>query len=91
MVIAVTSFEAMNSVFNITDKNTGFSISLPIYWIPVGGDELINKLKKLLEVRSPNDIELHGENFEKIGARIAIGNSGYNLAGFDHYKSETLV
>ena len=91
MVIAVTSFEALNSVFNITDKNTSFSISLPIYWIPVGDDELINKLKKLLEVRSQNDIELQAKNFEKRGARMAIGNSGYNLAGFDHYKSEILV
>ena len=91
MVIAVTNFEAMNSVFNITDKNTSFSISLPSYWTPLGGEELINKLKKLLELRSQNDIELHGEEFEKRGTRIDNGNSGYNLAGFDHYKSEKLV
>ena len=91
MVIAVTSFEATNSVFNITDKNTIFSISSPSYWIPVGGEELLNKLRKVLEVRSQNDIVLHGKDFEKRGTRIEIGNSGYNLAGFDHYKSETLV
>ena len=91
MVIAVTSFEATNTVFNITDKNTRFSISSPNYWIPVGGEELLNKLKKVLEVRSQNDIVLHGKIFEKRGTRIEIGNSGYNLAGFDHYKSETLV
>ena len=91
MVIAVTSFEAMNSVFNITDKNNSFSISSPSYWIPVGGEELNNKLKKLLEVRSQNDIELRGKNFEKRGTRIEIGNSGYNLAGFNQHKIETLV
>ena len=84
-------FEATNSVFSITDKNTSFSNSSPSYWIPVSVEELINKLKKLLEVRSQNDIELHGKNFEKRGTRIEIGNSGYNLAGFDHSKSETLV
>ena len=84
-------FEATNSVFSITDKNTSFSISSPSYWIPVSGEELINRLKKLLEVRSQNDIKLHGKNFEKRGGRIEIGNSGYNSAGFDHYKSETLV
>ena len=91
MVIAVTSFEAMNSVFNITDKNTNFAFSSPSYWVPVGGEELINKLKKILEVRSQNDIQLHGKDFEKRGTRIEIGNSGYDLAGFDHCKSETLV
>ena len=91
MVIAVTSFEATNCVFNITDKNTRFSISSPYDWILVGGEELINKLKKLLEVRSQNDIELHGKDFEKRGTLVEIGNSGYNLAGFDLYKSETLV
>ena len=87
----MTSFEAMNSVFNITDKNNSFSISSPSYWIPVGGEELNNKLKKLLEVGSQNDIELRGKNFEKRGTRIEIGNSGYNLAGFNQHKIETLV
>ena len=65
MLIAVTSFEATNSVHNITDKKTSFSISSPSYWISVGGEELINKLKKLLELRSQNDIDLHGKNFKK--------------------------
>ena len=64
MVIAVTSSEATNSVFNKTDKNTSFSISSRSYWIPVGGEKLFNKLKKLLEVRSQNDIEIHGKDFE---------------------------
>ena len=91
MVIAVTSCEATDSVLNKTDKNTSFSISSPSFWIPVGGEELINKLKKLPEVRSQNDIELHGKDFEKRGTLVKIGNSGYNLAGFDHYKSEKLV
>ena len=86
----MTSFEATNSVFNITDKNTSFSISLTNYWILVGGDDFINKLKKLIEVRSQNDIELYGKDFEERGTRIENGNSGYKLAGFDHYKSETL-
>ena len=87
----MTSFEAMNFVFIITDENTRFSFSSRRYSIPVGGEELFNKLKKLLEVRSQNYIELHGKNFEKRGTRIEIGNSRYNLAGFDHCKNETLV
>ena len=91
MVLAVTSFEATNTSFNTIDKNTSFSILSPSHWIPVGGEELINKLKKLLGLRSQTDIELHGEDLEKRGTRIDNGKSGYKLAGFDHYKSETLV
>ena len=78
MVIAVTRFEATNSVFIITDKNTSFSISLPSYWNPLGGEELINNPKNLLEVRSQNDIELHGKDFEERGTRIEIGNVAIN-------------
>ena len=43
-LLAVTSFEATNSVFNITDENNSFSISTISYWTPEGGEELINKL-----------------------------------------------
>ena len=91
MVIAVTSFEATNSVFIITDKNTSFSISSPNYWILVGAEDLINKPKTFLEVRSQNDIEIQGKDFEGRGTRIKIGNGGYKLAGYDHCKSEILV
>ena len=30
-LLAVTSFEATNSVFNITDENKGFSITTPAF------------------------------------------------------------
>ena len=91
MLIAVTSFEATNSVHNITDKKTSFSISSPSYWFPVSGEEFINKLNKLLELTSQNDIELHGEEFEKRGTRKENGNRCYKLASFGHYKCETHV
>ena len=58
-LLAVTSFEVTNSVFNITDENNSFSIATPQRWIPEGGEEFINKLNKLLELMSRNDIELH--------------------------------
>ena len=31
-LLAVTSFEAMNSVFNITNESSSFSISIPGAW-----------------------------------------------------------
>ena len=87
-LLAVTSFEATNSVFNVTDENNGFSISTPGHWNSEDGEELINKLSSLLELRSENDIELHVKEVENRGTRIEIENIGYNLAGFDHFKSE---
>ena len=57
--LAVTSFEATNSVFNTTSENNSFSISIPGHWNSKDNGELNIKLNKLLELRSENDIELH--------------------------------
>ena len=57
-LLAVTSFEATNSVFNLTDENNSFSILTPKYWSADGGEELNIKLNKLLELRSHYEIEL---------------------------------
>ena len=84
------SSEATNSVFNVTNKNNKFSISTPDHWSSEDSEELFNKLNKFLEVRSENDVELLGEEVEKRGTRIEIQNSGYNLAGFDHFESEII-
>ena len=46
-LLAVTSFEAKNSAFNITNKNNSFSITLPGHWCSRGGAETINKLREL--------------------------------------------
>ena len=59
--LAVTCFEATNSVFNITDENNSFSISIPFYWIIPNYlmYNIIDKLKNLLKLKFENDIELH--------------------------------
>ena len=87
----MTSFEATNSVFNISDENNSFSNSTPNQWIPEDGEELINKLNELLELRSENDIELHAKEVEERGTLIEIENRGYNLTAFDYVKSEILA
>ena len=46
-LVAVTSFDATNSIFNKTAENNSFLISTPSYWTPEGGEDLINKLKKI--------------------------------------------
>ena len=63
--MAVTSFETTNSVFDRTDENDSFSISRPKQWYPEGGGEISDKLIKLLEPRSVNNIELHVKEVEK--------------------------
>ena len=65
MVIAVTSFEATNSVFNITSENNGFSIRIPGDRKSEDGEELSNKLDKLLELKSENYTEFYVEEVEK--------------------------
>ena len=87
-LLAVTSFDATNPSFNITDENNSFSISTPRQWSPEGSGETIGKLRKFLELRSQSDIELHVKEMEKTGIRIEIQKSGYKLAGFDYFKNE---
>ena len=65
-LLAVTSVEATNSVFQITDESNSFSISTPSHWNSGDGDELVGKLKEILELRYENDIKLHvGEDRKK--------------------------
>ena len=58
-MLAVTNLEAIISVFDINDKNNSFSITIPVHWKSVDGEELFNKLNNLLEFRDENNIELH--------------------------------
>ena len=81
-LFAVRSSEATSTVFKMTDENNSFSISTPSFWTHECGEDLNNKLNKLLEIISQNDFELRGKEVEKRGTRIQIENGGCNLAGF---------
>ena len=48
-MLAINSFKATNSVFNITDENNSFSTSTPGHWYSRGGAEIINHLQQLLK------------------------------------------
>ena len=89
-LLAVTSVEATNSVFKITDENNSFLISTLGQWSPEGGGENINKMDELLQLRSQSDIELHVKEVTKRSTRKEIETSGCDLAGFDHLKCEIL-
>ena len=89
-MLAVTSFEATNSVFIITDENNKFSITIEGLWSSRGGVEIINKLQKLLQLTSKNDIELHVEKVKRRGNQIKIGDKKYNLSDLDTRKEEII-
>ena len=46
LLLRVTSFEATCSLFNITNGNNSFSISIPGYWTSRGGREKILNYEK---------------------------------------------
>ena len=80
-LFVVPSFETIVFVFNIIDENNGFSVSIPGHWCPEGGEELINKLNKLFELRYENDIELHVEEVRKRGnqKKLEPKNKNYQI------------
>ena len=66
-LLAVSPFQSTNSVFDITDENKGFSISIIGRWrfLDYLKDEIIDKLRNLLKFRSQNVIELQLEEVRK--------------------------
>ena len=86
-LLAVSSFECTNSVFNITNENNSFSIIIPGHYQNKSDEETINELNKLLEFRSQNGIELNVEQVRKKGL-ILIND--YSLSSLDMFKDEIL-
>ena len=43
-LLAVSSFECTNSVFNITDENNSFSIIIPTHWETEFAEKIIDEL-----------------------------------------------
>ena len=86
-LLAVSSFERTNSVFNITDDNNSFSIIIPAHWETEFAENTIDELNKLLELRS---LELHVNEVRKRGNIIKIGDNEYKLSDFDNQKCEII-
>ena len=87
-MLAVTSFEIMNSVFNITDVNNSFSIAKLGHWNSENGKELINKLNKWLDLRYENKIKFHVGEVRKRGNEIKMGDREYKWSDLDSRKNE---
>ena len=86
-LLALSSFECTNSVFNITDDNNSFSIIIPGHYQNKSDEKIIDDLNNLLELKS---LELHVEEVRKRGNIIKIGGKEYKLSDFDNQKYEIL-
>ena len=86
-LLAVSSFECTNSVFNITNENNSFSILIPGHYQNKSDEKTIDELNKLLELRS---LELHVKEVRKKGNKIKIGDKEYKLSDFDNKKIEII-
>ena len=82
----VTAFEATISSFNKTDENKKNLFPHPAiagHCFSRRGSKTINKLHKLLEPRSQNDIQLHVELNEKRNLKL---KKEFSLAVLDTHK-----
>ena len=86
-LMAVSSFECINSLFNITNKNNSFSRNIPGHYQTEFAEKMINDLNKLLELKS---LELHVEEVRKKGNKIKIGDDENKLSDFDTGENEIL-
>ena len=86
-LLAVSSFECTNSVFNITDENNSFSIIIPAHWETEFAEKIIDEVNRLLELRS---FDLHVNEVRKRGDKIKIKNKEYKLSDFDNQKYEII-
>ena len=84
----MTSFEVTNSVFNITNENKFFSITIPGHWNSDSAEKTIDEINEILELSSQNDIGLHVEQVRK---KILLLINDYSLSSLDTFQGEILA
>ena len=87
-LLAVSSFECTDSVYNITNENNSFSIIIPGHYQNEFAEKNIEELNKKLELKS---LELHVAEVRKRRTKIKIGDSEYKLSDFDTQRNEILT
>ena len=86
--LAISWFECINSVFNITNENSSFSIIIPGHNQNNSDKKTIDELNKLLELKS---FELQVKEVRKRGKKIKIADDEYNLSDFDTQKKNEIL
>ena len=84
-LLGVPLFECTKSVFNITDENNSFAITIPGHWQTDSVEKTNDELNKLLELRSENDIQLHTK---QVGKKGLILIKDYSLSSLDTFENE---
>ena len=87
LFLGVTLFECTNSVFNITNENNSFAITIPGHWQNRSDEKTTDELKKLLGVGS---LESHVKEVRKRGNKTKIGDIEWELSDFDTQKMRYL-
>ena len=82
-LLAVTSFECTNYVFNITNENISFSITIPGHWQTQSDEKTIDELNKFLDLGS---LELHVKEVRNRRNKTKIGDNELKLSDFDTQK-----
>ena len=82
-LLAVSSFDFTNSVFNITNENNSFSITIPGHWNSESAQKTVEKLRKLLEL-DKKDLSLHIAAVREKGQKIYKGEDVYDLSDLDN-------
>ena len=80
---AVSSFECTTSVFNITNENNSFSITIPGHWNSESAEKTVEKLKELLEF-DKKDLSLHIAAVREKGRKIYLGEDEFDLLDLDN-------
>ena len=80
-------FECTNPVFNITNENISFPITILGHWNSKFDKKTIDELNKFLELRS---LEKHVKEVGKRGNQIKVGVNEYILSDFDAQRNEIL-
>ena len=86
-LLAVSSFECTNSVFNTTNDNNSFSIIIQCHWETEFAEKTIDEVNRLLGLRS---LELHVNEVRKRGNKRKIGDKEYKVSDFDNQKYEII-
>ena len=86
-LLGASSLECTNSVFNITNENNSFSITIPGHWQNKSAEKTFDELNKLFKFRSQNGFDLHVVQVRKKG--IILIND-YSLSSLGTFKEEIL-
>ena len=89
-ILAVFFFEVTNCIFQITDKDNSFSVSISgrRRFLNYLEDGNIDKLNNLLNIKSQIDIELHVQEVRNRGNKKNFKE--FSLSYFDTSKEELL-